>query len=843
MSFLRRFGPDLLITLLLAGATFWVYWRACANGFVNYDDNNYVTQNTHVQEGVTPDSLKYALTTYDMVNWHPLVWMSFELDDQLAHGLDPFVFHLTNVLWHVADTVLLFFALKQLTGARWCSAFVAALFGLHPLHVESVAWISERKDVLSTFFWMLALWSYAYYARRLGLFWYLGVVLAFALGLMSKSMVVTLPFVLFLLDFWPLRRWVRLHKSSPLPGGGSLRVPSTPVTLFWLVVEKLPLFALAAGSCAITMYAQHQGGEANPWEQMPHRLAHALISYKTYLVWTLWPHDLIPFHAFPHQPFPTGQVVNAGLILAGISLACLLLVRWCPYLLVGWCWYLGTLVPVLGIVQVIGGHGMADRYTYVPLIGFFLMVVWGVPDLLGRVRVPGFLPALAGVFLVAACGRLTWTQIGYWYDSYTLWTHTTQIDHNNELGENNLAVVLAERGQNQEALQHYREAVRIDPNNALAQYNLGCALWAQGNTAEAVTHYLEALRNRPDYPEAHNNLGLILVTQGRVAEGMSHYQAALRGDPTFALAHWNLGLALLNQGKTAGAIPHFEAAVRLNPNYADAQNSLGWALYLEGQTVQALPHYEAALQANPQSPLFHRNLGLALMERGHLAGAITQFETALRLQPHYPQAETYLGMALLRQGKTAEALRSSQAALRCNPHDGEACNTLGIALALQGKQRKALAWFRRAVQLQPQMGEYYYHLAHALQETEEGNAASSSYQLALQLEPNWPDTANQTAWTLATDPDPSHRNGLLARWLAEQACEATHDYQPDYLDTLAAAQAELGNFDQARKTCQEALTLVSLAGPRDWVQPLQARLALYEAHQPFHRKAGTTRKW
>jgi Tfp pilus assembly protein PilF len=592
---------ELLVCLLLAAATGGVYSRACRNGFVNYDDDSYVEHNAHVQKGLTAESVRWAFTTTEMVNWHPLTWLSFELDDQVF-GLNPGGFHLTNVVLHVLDALLLFVALRALTGAVWRSGFVAALFALHPLHVESVAWISERKDTLSTLFAALTLAAYAVYARRPGVLRYLLVAVPFALGLMAKSMLVTLPFVLLLLDYWPLRRLGG-------PAAAALRL-----------AEKVPLLVLAAASCAVTLVAQREGGETNPVGALPLRLENAAVSYAAYLGKTAWPHGLVPFYPFPTDLYPAGQVAGAVLVLLGISAGCLLLARRAPYLVVGWLWFLGTLVPVIGLVQVLGGFARADRFTYVPLIGVFLMAVWGAADLAARLRIPALVPAAAGVVVLAACAAATWVQIDTWHDSATLWTHTLAIDPDNYLAHNNLGTVFLQDGKVDEALGHYQASARAAPWYALAHYNEGCALAEKGRTWEAAGEYREALRYDPHYSDAHNNLGALLLMGGDADGALREFTAALDRAPNPPLVHNNVGLALLRKGRTAEAVAEFEEALRLDPGYADAHNNLGEALYSQGRVDPAVAHFEEALRLDPGHPRARANLSQARGTRRRGAG-------------------------------------------------------------------------------------------------------------------------------------------------------------------------------------------------------------------------------
>ena len=554
----------------LAAATVAVYTPAYSSHFVNYDDNAYVYWNEHVTPGLTADGVRWAFTTTDTVNWYPLTWLSFQLDQQLySHSLNPAGgFHITNVVLHVLNTLLLFWVLTRMTGRMGQSAFVAALFALHPLHVESVAWVSERKDVLSTLFWMLTTAAYVLYAERPHWIRFLPVMVFFALGLMAKSMLVTLPCVLLLLDFWPLRR------SS-----------------WWLLIaEKVPLFLLAAASAAVTMYAQQLGGEANPPGQMPLRVGNALMAYVAYIGKMFWPANLIPFYPSPYrmdQVYPAGLL--AGLLLIAITVLVLALARRAPYLTVGWFWYLGTLVPVIGVVQVIGGHGMADRYTYVPLIGLFIALVWGVMEGLSRAGVRACAPAAAGIVVLAACITGTWKQVGYWRDSTTLWRHTLEVDPENYLAYLNIGSDLYGEGKIEEAAWYFRKSVDCHPdsdstrlNLDLAHYDLGAALAALGKPAEAEAQYAEAIRVNPRYFNAQYALGWMLADRGRYVEAEPHLQIALQVAPDYADGHNVLGWVLAREGKIGEAISQYEAALRLDPNLAEARENLAEARARQG---------------------------------------------------------------------------------------------------------------------------------------------------------------------------------------------------------------------------------------------------------------------
>jgi len=508
---------------------------------------------------------------------------------------------LTSVFFHIASALLLFLVLERMTRAFWRSSLVAALFALHPLHVESVAWVAERKDVLSTFFWMLTLWTYVRYTERPGFNRYLIVLFSFFLGLLSKAMLVTLPCVLLLLDYWPLQRFSFRPPTSPRNSTNdqSMNRKGQRWFAYRFGMEKVPFFALAAVFSFLTFLAEQGVGAVKPLEWFPWeaRIGNALVSYISYIGRMVWPHPLAVFYPHPGM-LPMWQVAGAGLLLICLSVLVVQAARKYPYLVVGWLWYLGTLVPVTGLVQV-GGYGMADRFTYVPLIGLFMMVAWGVPDVFGGWRYRKVVLAVSAGLVLSILMVVTRSQIHRWHDSVTLFTHTLKVTTGNYIIHNNLGGALADQGKNEEAMVHYTEALRIKPNYVDAHYNLGNALFHQGKTQEAMAHYNEALRINPNYPEAHNNLGNALFRQGKTQEAIVHYTEALRIDPNFAGAHYNLGNVLHKQGKIEEAIGHFKKALLINPDFAEARFSLGVAYSKRGNGELALEEYKILRKINP----------------------------------------------------------------------------------------------------------------------------------------------------------------------------------------------------------------------------------------------------
>jgi tetratricopeptide (TPR) repeat protein len=642
----RRF----YIGLFLIVATLAVYWQVQKHDFTYFfDDNEYVTNNVHVQAGLTRESIVWAFTTTDEANWHPLTWLSHMLDYQL-YGLDPSGHHLTNVLLHLANTLLLFLVLRGMTGALWRSGLVAALFALHPLHVESVAWVAERKDVLSTFFWMLTP----------GIKRYLLTFLTFALGLMAKPMLVTLPCVMLLLDYWPLDRcqigqepgetnaFIQAAMSPKEQGSCSLR-------LLW---EKTPFFAVAAVSSVVTYLVQQSGGAFHFGRGLPLkiRIANGLVSYVHYIGKTFWPGNLGVFYPHPGSGLPMWQ-------------ATILAVRRYPYLIVGWLWYLGSLVPVIGLVQV-GEQALADRYTYVPLIGLFIIIAWGLHDLLaGRFNKKIILTgevALLSVLMV-----LTWRQVQHWKNSTALFEHTIQITANNHVAHEILGIVLEDQGKTEEALVQYTKALETQPQCAAANYRAG-AVWASlGNSEEAIAHYSEAVKYDPNYVNAHNSLGKALVEQGRLSEAILHFSKALEIRPDYADAQNNMGSLLVEQGKLDEAVSHFAEALRINPDHIIAHNNIGDALARMGRFDEAMTHYYQALRIKPdyadaQNNLgvllnlveVHNNLGVVLARQGRFDEAISHFHQALQLKPDYLQARNNLENVLQEKAKTNEKMSS-----------------------------------------------------------------------------------------------------------------------------------------------------------------------------------------
>jgi tetratricopeptide (TPR) repeat protein len=733
----------LLVCICLAAVTAAVFWPVATHEFIVFDDDVYVADNPWVQRGLGWAGVAWAFSATRAANWHPLTWLSHMLDCELF-GLNPAGHHLIGLLLHMAAAVVLFRALARMTRAIWAGAFAAALFALHPLHVESVAWVAERKDVLSTLFWMLTIWAYARYAQgraaapgaapgkeraRTGRGDYLLVLVFFALGLLSKPMLVTLPFVLLLLDYWPLGRLdIERWKAQALP----------------LIIEKMPLFALSAASCAVTCLVQQGAAAVRPLEILPveARIANALVSYVAYIGKMLWPRGLAAYYPYDLAA-PIWHAAGAGLLLLAISLAVFFYGKKRPYLLVGWLWYLGTLVPVIGLVQV-GGQAMADRYTYVPLVGLFIAAAAGAAEAAAHRRVPAAVMAAAAAALLAAFIAVTEGQLTHWRDSIRLFRHTLAEAGDSALIHNNLAVALDRRGRIEEALHHYRQTLRFASveivwDAAISHYNIGNALMRLGKTEEAIDAFMEALRINPAHAEAHNGWGLALKQQGENTAAIEHYREALRRNADYAEAHTNLAVALEQEGRIGAAIGHYRETVRLKPVYALGHFNLGTALYRQGLLEEAGGHYAEALRIKPDYAEAHNNLGAVLLGQGRLDAAIARFAEAVRIKPDHAGAFNNLGHAFARQGRLHEAQAHFNEAVRIRPDYAAAYKNLGSVLTDAGNPRAAIPHFLKALELDPAAADVRFLLGAAYSALGERDAAMKEHEILKETRPELAD--------------------------------------------------------------------------------------------------------
>jgi tetratricopeptide (TPR) repeat protein len=746
--------------IVLFGLVFWVFLPALNNGFVGYDDPAFVTANDSVQQGLSWEGIQWACSSVVAGNWHPVTLLSHMLDCELF-GLGPRGHHLTSVLLHAFNAALAFLALRQLTGATWRSWIVAVLFGVHPLRVESVAWVAERKDVLSTTFWMLTLWAYARYAQKksevrsrnpevrsqksevrgvrdevssfkiqvsggetskakisapniqhstfnsqltthnsrfssLPDYWL--ALLFFVLGLMSKPMLVTLPFVLLLLDYWPLNRVLggryQVSGIRYQGAGGETPVAKLPTSnsqltthnccfssLLPLLVEKIPFFVAALAMSIATFLVQKSSGAVMDNVDLAARLQNAVVSYCRYLGKLLWPVDLAVFYPYPSH-WSMGVVLVAIVFVAGV---CWLALKWRverPYFGVGWLWFLGTLVPVIGLVQA-GEQSMADRYSYVPSLGVLVMGVWAMDEAARRLRYGRIAASALLAAAVAGCIHLTRAQIACWRDSETLFRHAIAATSMNYIAYNNLGVTLDKQGRHEEAVGQFSRALKTSSGNYLARNNLGVALDRQGRFDEAIEQFREALREKPGYAEAHKNLGIVLDETGRREEAIVQFKEALKSKPDYAEAQDAWGTVLARQGDLDQAIQHYREAVRLNRSYGDAHYNLGLALGRSKRLPEAVAEFRRAIACKPSSVDAYNNLGVSLERSGQFEEAIRQYRKAVQLKPDFAKAHFNLGVALCRAGNVDDGIAAFREALRLNPSYVEAQRNLDAALSLK----------------------------------------------------------------------------------------------------------------------------------------------------------------
>ncbi len=661
------------VCLVLAAITLAVFGQTTGFEFINYDDFTFY-ENTQVAGGPSLKSLAWVFTHADgRFFYHPLTMLSFMGDYQL-HGLRAGGYHFTNVALHTASAILLFLILRQMTGALWRSAFVAAVFAIHPLRVESVAWVAERKDVLSAFFFMLTLGAYARYVRKPNsLARYLMVAAVFVLALLSKPSVVTLPFVLLLLDYWPLHRF---ELSGPVDPPKYFGIPRR------LILEKIPLLALAAGACAINVLVTR--GFIVPAVQvsMPSRIGNALVYYTIYLRQMIWPEGLAVVYPYPPNGLPSWEMALAGVLLGGLSAVAWGGRRRRPWLLIGWLWYLGMLVPMIGIVQA-GAFPLADRYTYLPQIGIYMAVTWLVAEWwVSRVALGGLMAVVLATLMVCA-----WIQTGYWQDSETLWSRTLACTTSNYVAHIHLGIALEQKGMLDEAVDHYHEALKINPDKVPAHNNIANFLGQKGGVDEAISHYQKALQIDPNFAEGHCNLGIVLQEKGRVDEAISQYQDALRIKPDYEVAHYNLASALLQKGRVDEAIAQFQNVLQINPDNAAAYYNLASALLQRGNVTEAIAHFRQAMQIEPADPWANNKLAwlLATCPQASLRNGNEAVELAARADQlaggENPVILHTLAAAFAETGRFAEAVETAQRAL----HLAEAQSNTKLAGQLQSE--------------------------------------------------------------------------------------------------------------------------------------------------------------
>lgn len=729
----KAFGKykSVLICVFLAGATLAVYRRVLYNDFVNYDDPVYVTENKQVEAGLTREGVVWAFTSRRANNWHPLTWLSLMLDSELF-GLKAGVFHATNLLIHIANTLLLFLVLRKMTGSLWCSGFVAAVFALHPLHVESVAWVSERKDVLSALFWLLTMWGYADYVQCGGRLRYLLTLLFFGLGLMAKPMLVSLPIVMLLLDYWPLSRLqtAKLSKAGLLQQNNISRRSA----LIYLLLEKVPFFVLAGASSLITVMVQKRGGAVIALERLSlsTRIFNALVTYIIYIVKTFFPRGLAVYYPHPHT-LPIWQVAAAILLLGLITAAVLSAHR--GYLTSGWLWYIVTLIPVIGLVQV-GSQARADRYMYVPMVGVLIMLAWGVGEVTARWRLRRFVLSFVAGICLSASMVCTLQQVGYWRNSFTLFSRAIAVTSGNYIAHLNLGNFLTRQKRSKEAIPHYKKAIEIYRDYVEAHYNLGIALSLERRYDEAIEEYYTVLRLKGRHGEVEFRLADALSQKGRLDEAIIYYTKALERQPNDVEVLNNFALALFKKGEIKEAIKYYKKSLEIKPDSVEVLNNLGNALVKQKEFDEAVLLFKKALSLEPSFGATHYNLANALRQTGRIDEAILHYREAVRLRPNDIDAHYGLGLSLAELKRYDEAAIHYQKAIELNADFAQAHYNLGIIFVNRNEIDKAIEQFRQVLRIHPEDAEMHCNVGILLAQKGLLDEAVEEFRSALRFDPS-----------------------------------------------------------------------------------------------------------
>lgn len=778
----------LALAIGLALLTLAVYARVATFDFINFDDPMYVSANSLVQEGLTWDGIIWALQ-FQVANWHPLTWFSHMLDCELF-GVRPGWHHLVNVLFHCLNSSLLFVLLQRLTQATWRSLIVAALFALHPAHVESVAWISERKDVLSTFFGILSMISYVNWVQRKTTRLPVAGLVLFALSLLAKPMLVTMPFLLLLIDLWPMQRlenrgWRTVLEKS-----------------FWkLVVEKAPWFALTIGMSIIAFIAQKEGGAVMKTEALSIfvRAANAVTAYAAYLGKLFWPTKLALYY-----PLPRVRLIDVTLISAAVFLTLwFLAIRWAksrPSFSLGWFWYFGTLVPVIGLVQV-GGQAMADRYTYIPSIGVFIAVIWLAHEILVRFKAQGTVVFSVSASVVLACAWLTSVQLGHWQNSATIFSHTLRVTENNPVAANLLAAAYTEMGRNEDALKLNLVSVELAPGEPLFLANTGELLLKMDRREEGLKFLNQAAAFGTNDAKIQNRFGQAVAEHGETNAALQAFHRAIQLDPKSASGYCNLGGMLISLGQVDAAITNIQQALKLDHRYMEAYNNLGAAYTKQQKHEEAVKQYRHALKLNPTNAVTLFNLGSALDKLGKTQEAMIRLDAALQSDPKHTEARFTLARRLFTQGELKSAHAHLMEVLRIRPDHANARLFLGLTQFESGDEETAIQNLKEAVNVQPRSVE-----AH-----------------------------NALAWSLATAKKPELRDGQTAVLLAEKAAALTQWNRPAVLHTLAASYAAAGRFSDAARVAEQALALANAGQQKQLARQLELALESYRAGKALDR--------
>lgn len=737
----RHLGSWLAAILIFLLAAV-VFAPAIRCDFVNYDDDIYVYANPSVNRGLTLSGIANAFTRPHARNWHPLTTLSHMLDCQLF-GLNPVGHHAINVLLHALAAAVLFLALRAMTQTPWRAFVVAVFFAVHPLRIESVAWVAERKDVLSALLFALTLTAYTHFARASEWRRMWAVILLFAAGLMAKPMLVTTPLLLLLLDYWPLQR---------ISGRGTGERGFAAVTFRRAITEKIPLFVLSAFSCLATVVAAQRGSDALGAFSLSERLANAVLSYCIYIYQLFWPAKMAVFYPWPILKPPLVAVLGAWIFILAITIAAVFLRRRFSYFFVGWFWYLIMLLPVSGVVQI-GLQAHADRYTYLPQIGLLIALIWGVADALRQISMSSVaLPAAS--ILISLLAWRSWNELRWWQNSESLWTHALAVTKDNDVALNNLGAVYESSGQLDLALEKYREAEHVLDRRSAQRYalsrallhnNLGNLFLRRGDISTAMEEYRQSIALRPEFASAHANLGQAFVEVGDWNSALAEYESAAHLQPRDADVQHRAGMALVHLGRVGDAIAHYRASLDADPQFSAAELDLGNALLEQGQTDEAISHYRRAAQIDPKNANAHFNLGGIYLQERRVSDAIKEYERVVQLQPRDPQAHLTLGNALAAASSGKSAAAEMEKALELAPESVSAINNLAWLLATNPTIRdpaRAVSLAEKAGQLAPQPNPIIYHtLAAAYAASGRKDDAISAAERCRQLAIEQGDTA------------------------------------------------------------------------------------------------------
>lgn len=813
--------------------TLIVYAQVVRFDFVFIDDPSYIVNNAQVLNGLTPEGIAWAFETGQEANWHPLTWISLMLDATLF-GKWPGGYHLTNLLLHAGSVLLLFNALERMTGSLWPSAFTAAMFAIHPQHVESVAWVTERKDTLSVFFGMLALWAYARYVRRPSDRRYLLIAIAFILSLLAKQTLVTFPFLLLVLDFWPLQRFQK--------NGGPLPAPEEPPrasrqSINDLIIEKLPLLFLSLVFCIIVVRAQGQVGAIAPLKYYPlsDRIVNAIVSYVMYIAQACWPFDLVIFYSRPQGGYSAAVVVGSAAILLTLTVIAVATHRSRPYLLAGWLWYLGTLAPVIGIVQV-GDQARADRYTYFPTIGLSIMAAWLIADIVART--PSFRPA--AVFLggasVAAAAVLCFFQAQHWRNGDALFDHGYAVDPHNYFLVHAKGTIQARNNKPEDAIRLFSEAIELNPRYYRALLDRGTTLAVLKRYDEALADIDEALKLNPNLVPAYTVRAQVYGAQRKFDESAEALKSAVEKQPTLPELHADLARTLERAGRYDDALAAYKRMLEVKSDYLVGKLFLARLLCRLGKWQELAQLAAEGSRAAPENGEFRALLGRAKVELGQVKPGLADIEQGLRAEPRSGRAWQVAAATQFRLGNLDDALVGYARASEFEPYDPVIRREYGDLLFEKKEILKATAEFKKAVEIDPLDPVPRGALATLLQIQGKTDQAMKEYAETLRLNPNVANLANDYAWLLATQPDSKRRDANEALKWAEKACALSKKEDPSHLDTLAAAQAEAGRWDDAVKTATQSITLYQKKGKKKEADDVAARLALYQQKKPYREK-------